>query len=115
MPALVAGLALLAHAAGSLAGDQGAVNRFKLPVLVSETAATVRLQVILPDDVPPGSVEVQLSGRKVVVLAQGTDGRRLRSRSLHVSEDVMEDGAQADYEPDGTLVLTLQKAPRGGT
>jgi hypothetical protein len=31
-----------------------------------------------------------------------------------VSEDVVEDGAQADYEPDGTLVLTLQKAPRGG-
>jgi len=114
MSALVASLALLVHAVGDAAEPKSA-NRFKLPVLVTETPRTVRLQVILPDDVPPGSVEVQLSGNVVVVLAKGTDGRRLRSRSLRLSAEVVETGAQADYEPDGTLVLTLQKALHGNS
>jgi hypothetical protein len=112
---LIAGLALLAHAVASRAADPEPIDRSALPVLVTETANTVRFQVLLPEDVPPGSVEVRLAGRKAIVLAQGTDGRQLRSRSLRLSHAAVDDGAQADYEPDGSLTITLQKARRGGS
>jgi hypothetical protein len=54
------------------------------------------------------------SGRDVVVIAQGSGGRQLRSRSLWLSEAAVEDGAHADYEPDGSLTITLRKARPGG-
>ena len=112
---LLAGLALLAHTVESRAADPQSVNRSELPVLVTETRDTVRLQVLLPEDVPPGSVEVQLTGRKVVVLAHGTDGHQRRSRSFRLSDGAAsEDGAHADYAPDGSLTITLQKARRRG-
>ena len=108
--ALVAGIALLAHADEPAGGKPP-----ELPVQVTETPATVRLRVLLPDDVPPGSVEVQLAGRKVVVLGRSVHGKRVRSRSLRLSEAVVEDGAQADYDPDGSLTITLQKARPDGS
>ena len=106
--ALVAGIALLAHA-DERPGDKSP----ELPVQVTELATTVRLRIPLPDEVPPGSVEVQLLGRKVVVLARTLRGKRLRSRSLRLSEAVTEDSAQADYNSDGSLTITLQKAGQG--
>jgi HSP20 family molecular chaperone IbpA len=110
--ALVAGVVLhFAHAVDSRAADPA---RSELPVLVTETPERVRLHILLPDDVPPGSVEVQLAGRDVVVVAQGSGGRHLRSRSLWLSEAAVEDGAQADYEPDGSLTITLRKVHPGG-
>jgi HSP20 family molecular chaperone IbpA len=107
--ALIAGAALLAHA-DERAPDPSA----QLPVQVTETPATVRLRVLLPENVPPGSVEVQLAGRKVVVLARTARGKRVRSRALRLSEEAVEDGAEADYNPDGSLTITLQKKVRHG-
>jgi len=110
---LVVGVILFAHA-DSRAADLEPITSSELPVQVTETPKGVRLRVFLPEDVPPGSVEVQLSGRDVVVIAQGNGGRQLRSRSLWLSETAVEDGAQADYEPDGSLTITLRKARRSG-
>jgi len=112
---LVACLAVLAHAGEPTVGDSGSREPSALPVLVSETPTTVRLHVLLPDNVPPGSVEVRLNGRKVIVLASTAGGRRLRSRSLRLSEEATEEGAEADYEADGSLTITLQKGPHDGS
>jgi HSP20 family molecular chaperone IbpA len=110
---LVAGVILFAHA-DSQAADLEPITPSELPVQVTETPEGIRLRVFLPEDVPPGSVEVRLAGRDVVVIAQGNGGRPLCSRSLWLSETAVEDGAQADYEPDGSLTITLRKARRGG-
>jgi len=112
---LVACLALVAHAGEPNVADSGSHEPSTLPVLVSETPATVRLRVLLPHNVPPGSVEVRLNGRKVIVLASTVGGRRLRSRSLRLSEEATEEGAAADYEADGSLTITLQKARHDGS
>jgi HSP20 family molecular chaperone IbpA len=111
---LVACLSLLAHAGEPAVADRGERDQSTLAVLVSETPATVRLHVLLPDNVPPGSVEVRLNGRKVIVLASTAGGRRLRSKSLRLSEEATEEGAEADYEADGSLTITLQKAHHDG-
>jgi len=113
--ALVARLVLLTYGVESRAADPESIPRSELPVLVTETRETVRLRVLLAEDVPPGSVEVELAGREVVVVARGSGGRQLRSRSFWLSEAGVEDGAEADYEPDGSLTITLQKARRGGS
>jgi HSP20 family molecular chaperone IbpA len=112
---LVACLALLAHAGEPTVADSGSREPSGLPVRVSETPATVRLHVLLPDNVPPGSVEVRLNGHKVIVLASTVGGRRLRSRSLRLSEEATEEGAEADYEADGSLTITLQKVRHDGS
>lgn len=107
--ALVAGVVLVAHADARAPEPSPA-----LPVQVTETPATVRLRILLPGNVPPGSVEVQLAGRKVVVLARTVHGKRLRSRALRLSEEAVEDDAEADFAPDGSLTITLQKKARHG-
>ena len=61
--ALVARLVLLTYGVESRAADPESINGSELPVLVTETPGMVRLQVLLPEDVPPGSVEVRLAGR----------------------------------------------------
>ena len=81
----------------------------ELPVVVTETAETVRLRILVPDEVDPASVEVQLAGRKVVVVARRSNGASIRSRTLRLGADAAEQGATADYEPDGSLTVTLQK------
>jgi len=111
---LVAGVVLFAHAVAGRATGPESITPSELSVLVTETPERVRLRVLLPEDVPPGSVEVQLAGRNVVVIAQGSGGRQLRSRSLWLSEAAVEDGAQADYESDGSFTITLRKARPGG-
>lgn len=80
-----------------------------LPVVVTETAETVRLRILVPEEVDPGSVEVQLAGREVVVVARRTSGISIRSKTLRLAEAAVEQGATADYEPDGSLTITLQK------
>jgi hypothetical protein len=113
--ALVAGLVFFGRAAECWGADPTSIDGSELPVLVTTTPGMVRLHVLLPEDVPPGSVEVQLVGRNVVVLAQDIRGRQRRSRSLRLSEAAVEDGAQADYEPDGSLTITLRSARPGGS
>jgi HSP20 family molecular chaperone IbpA len=104
----------VAQAAAASAAGPGATGSAELRVVVSEQPGVVRLRVLLPDDVPPGSVEVQLAGRSVIVLGQGIDGRRRRSRRLQLCQPVVEDSARAEYEPDGSLTITLRARPEDG-
>ena len=80
-----------------------------LAVSVSETPDAVLLHIRVPGDVEPGSVEVQFAGRKTVVLARDAMGRPIRSQPLRLPEPVVEEGASADYDGDGALVMTLRK------
>src|SRR5436190_1226992 len=80
-----------------------------LAVSVSETPDAVLLHIRAPGDLEPGSVEVQLAGRKTVVLARDVAGRPMRSQPLRLPEPVVEEGASADYDGDGVLVMTLRK------
>ena len=88
----------------------------ELPVAVTETPDRVRLRVSVPDaeQIEPGSVEIQLAGRDVTIVARSRSGRRLRSRPLRLAGPASEDGVTANYENDRTLVVTLPKiqAPR---
>ena len=80
-----------------------------LAVSVSETPDAVLLRIRAPGNVEPGSVEVRLAGRKTVVLARDVMGRPMRSQPLRLPEPVVEEGASADYDGDGALVMTLRK------
>jgi len=83
----------------------------ELPVAVTETPDRVRLRVSAPDaeQIEPGTVEIQLAGREVTVVARSRSGRPLRSRPLRLAGPASEDGVTADYEDDRTLVVTLPK------
>src|SRR5947208_498305 len=60
---LVAGVVLFAHAVAGRATGPESITPSELSVLVTETPERVRLRVLLPEDVPPGSVEVQVPNR----------------------------------------------------
>ncbi|HXJ34046.1 MAG TPA: hypothetical protein VMS22_08390 [Candidatus Eisenbacteria bacterium] len=112
--AFIAGLGFVMHAAADRAAAPKPSDEVALRVLVTEAPGIVRLRIMLPEDVPPGSVEVEIEGRSVVVLARRLDGRRLCSRRLRLSHAAVEAGAQADYEPDGSLTITFRTARPGG-
>lgn len=77
-------------------------------VVVEEDDDTVEVWIALSPGVDPGSVEVQLAGRLVVVRARDETGRTLRSAPLRLREPAVEEGATARYE--GTwLVVTLRR------
>jgi hypothetical protein len=80
-----------------------------LAVSFSETPDSVLVRIRASGDVEPGSVEVRFAGHKTVVLARDVEGRAIRSQSLHFPELVTEEGSSADYDADGTLVMTLRK------
>src|SRR6059036_1229902 len=80
-----------------------------LAVSVSETPDAILLRIQASGHVEPGSVEVQFAGRETVVLARDADGRPIRSQPLRLPEPVVEEGASADYDGDGALVMTLRK------
>ena len=110
----VAGAFLLLLTSRGSTGDPAAADDHgpgpaaaALAVSVSETPDAVLLRV--PGDVEPGSVEVRFAGRNTVVLARDAMGRPIRSQPLRLPEPVVEEGASADYDGDGALVLTLRK------
>jgi hypothetical protein len=80
-----------------------------LATSVSETPDAVLLRIQASGDVEPGSVELRFAGRKAVVLARDAVGRAIRSRALRLPAPVVEEGSGADYDADGTLVVTLRK------
>ena len=97
-------------------GDPGAADDHgpgrasaALVLSVSETPDAVLLHIQASGDVEPGSVEVRFAGRKTVVLARDAMGRPIRSLPLRLPEPVVEEGASADYDGDGALVMTLRK------
>jgi HSP20 family molecular chaperone IbpA len=105
------GLALVVVLASAFAGAAGDGLR----VAVTETADAVRLRIVATAEVVPGSVEVQLAGRDVWVVARGTGGRAIRSEAIRLAEPAAEAGAAAEYEEDGSLTVTLPKArPHAG-
>jgi len=106
-------LLLVLGVSGPSASDAG-IATFEpepvaLAVSVSETRSAVLLHIHASRDVEPGSVEVQFAGRKTIVLARDVAGRPIRSRSLRLPELVREEGASADHDTDGTLVMTFRK------
>ena len=97
-------------------GDRGAANddgpgpaRAALTVFVSETPGAVLLHIQASGGVEPGSVEVRFAGRKALVRARDATGRPIRSQPLRLPERVVEEGASADYDGVGALVVTLPK------
>jgi HSP20 family molecular chaperone IbpA len=101
---------LLVSALACAAADDDGLN-----VAVTETTDAVRLRIVATAEVVPGSVEVQLAGRDVSVIARGTGGRALRSQTIRLAEPAIEAGATADYDDDGSLTVTLPKVrPRAG-
>ena len=95
---------------GASASDPGpAPASAALTASVGDTLDAVRLRIQASGDVEPGSVEVRFAGHKVVVLARDAKGRAIRSQPLRLPAPVVEEGASADYEADGALVITLRK------
>lgn len=82
----------------------------ELRVVVTQRPGAVQLRILLPDDVPAGSVEVRVTGRDVLVVGRDLWGRQRRSHWIRLSRPVVEDGAQADYERDGSITVTLRVA-----
>jgi len=105
----VAILVLLALMAPRASGSDIDPAAGALAVSVSETPDMVVLHIHASGAVEPGSVEVQLAGRKTIVLARDSLGHPIRSQELRLPESVVEEGASAGYEDDGTLMVTLHK------
>jgi hypothetical protein len=97
---LAALLALMAPARG--------LDAARLWAFAAESPGGVELRVFLPAGVDPGSVRVQLAGRRIVVVARDAAGRQVRSRPLVVEEPVVEEGAGAVWEGEGWLTITLR-------
>src|SRR5215831_15583080 len=94
--------------AGAPAQTEGSLATV-LPVETHESAESVRLRIRLPPEIEPDSVELELKGREVVVRARSSGGGDLRSGVIVLDEAPTEDGADAQLEDDGLLVVTLQK------
>ena len=105
---VMASVLIMLLASRTRAGDPGSPEG-ALVVSVSETSDAVVLHIHASGAVEPGSVEVRLAGRKTVVLARDALGHSIRSQELHLPESVVEEGASAAYEADGTLMVTLRK------
>jgi hypothetical protein len=93
------------HAAGDRRGPASAA----LAVSIAEMPDAVRLHIQASEGVQAGSIEVRFAGRKVVVLARDAAGRVIRSRALRLLDRVIEEGASAEYDAEGALVVTLRK------
>ena len=85
----------------------------RLWAFAAESPEGVELRVFLPEGVDPGSVRVQLAGRRIVVVARDAAGRHLRSRPVTVDTPVVEEGADAAWEGDGWLTITLRPGQGG--
>lgn len=83
-----------------------------IAVRLEETARTAALYVRLPEGGDPETVEVQLDGPWVTVLARDRGGRLLRSERIRLRRPAVEDGAQVVRAPGGTLTIVLRKPRR---
>lgn len=83
-----------------------------LDVTVAETPETVEVRVFLASDLDPGSVELQLDERQVVVVARDAAGQRRHSKPFRVSAPLVEGDSRADYGSDGWLTVTVPKRQR---
>lgn len=94
------------NAAGIATADPAPVA---LAIWASETRDTVLLHIQAARDVEPGSIEVRFAGRKATVLARDAEGRAIRSQPFRLPAPVITEGSSADYDTDGTLVMTFRK------
>ncbi len=84
----------------------------ELRVYVDENSSRAELQIQLPASVDPESVQVQLAGREVTVVARDSrTGEQVRSRTLRLRGPATEDGALAEDEGEGWLAVRLRKRP----
>lgn len=107
-------LGFAVHSAGSSGAASGSIGPLELDVVVTERPGVVSLHILLPAGVPAGSIEVQIAERDAVVLARDVDGVQRRSRTLRLSQSVVGGGAQAEFEPDGSLTIVLRAGPARG-
>lgn len=105
---VLVGMVLLVTGARAAGPDSPAGS--ELPVLVTETPTRIRLHVLLPENVSPTSVDVELSGRTATVVAESAGDRRLRSRPIRLPASAIEEGAQATFEDDGSLTISLKRS-----
>ena len=104
-------LVAMACAVATLAAAAG-VEPSVLDVTVAETPDAVEVRVFLASDLDPGSVELQLDERQVVVVARDAAGQRRHSRPFPVSAPLVEGDSRADYGTDGWLTVTVPKRSR---
>jgi HSP20 family molecular chaperone IbpA len=81
--------------------------------VVGETEHSVLVVIHFPPGTDPGSIEVRLLGAEVTVVARNAEGSHIRSQALHLREAPVEDGATADYQGNGWLMVTLRKRVSG--
>lgn len=85
----------------------------QLRVRLEEGDGAVRLRIRLSERIEPGSVQVQLAGRRLLVLARDAHtGQKLSSQPFMLQEPAVEEGAAAEYDRGRWLILTLRTQPR---
>ena len=88
---------------------------FELPVAVEDRPGVVRLRMHVPQGVPQSSIEVEITGRNVVVHGRDRNGLPMRSREIPLSQPVSSAYADTELSPDGALVITLHVLDEGGS
>jgi hypothetical protein len=106
---LLLALFTLARITSSDPGDGSGAASAALAVSIGEMPDTVRLHIQASGDVDARSIEVRFAGRKMVVLARDAAGRAIRSEPLRLPEPVVEEGASAEFDAEGAIVMTLRK------
>jgi HSP20 family molecular chaperone IbpA len=81
---------------------------FELRVVVEDRPGLVRVHVLLPEGFPAESINVETAGKDLVVLGRDRDGVSARSGPIRLSHPVSAEGAEARFERDGSLTITLR-------
>lgn len=110
---LLASVGTAASNPGDAVDDADHGRASALRVSMIETSDAVRLLILTTEGVEAESVEIRFAGRKMVVRARDLQGRPIRSQSLRLPWPVVEQGASAEYDSDGALVMTFRKLASG--
>jgi len=86
---------------------------FELRVVVEDRPGLVRVHVLLPEGFPADSINVETGGKDLVVVGRDRNGVLVRSRPIRLSHPVSAKGAEARFEHDGSLTITLRVVDAG--
>jgi HSP20 family molecular chaperone IbpA len=81
---------------------------FELRVVVEDRPGLVQVHVLLPEGFPTESISVETAGKDLVILSRNREGVSVRSRPIRLSHPVSAEGADARFERDGSLTITLR-------
>jgi HSP20 family molecular chaperone IbpA len=81
---------------------------FELRVVVEDRPGLVQVHVLLPEGFPTESISVETAGKDLVILGRNREGVSVRSRPIRLSHPVSAEGADARFERDGSLTITLR-------